>query len=279
MSLVRRLRRRPRLRRPVPAGGVGAATSAAGRTARPPAVDGPQRFRRRRRRRWVVPAAAVLALALVGGAGWVLGWSSLLAVHGVRVDGRTAAVRDEVLAAVQAGGAAADGIPLARVDTDRVAAAAAGVTAVDRVEVTRAWPHTVLVRVVERTARAALKTPYGYRLIDAEGVAYATVRARPRSLPLLSAADGPAGEDARAAAVNAVRSLPRRLASQVGVVRASSPDDIEFSVGDGVTVVWGDAERSARKAEVLTALMARRARVYDVSAPDLPTLRGAVPPS
>ena len=39
------------------------------------------------------------------------------------------------------------------------------------------------------------------------------------------------------------------------------------------TVVWGSPERGDRKATVLTALMSRRADVYDVSAPDAPTTR------
>jgi cell division protein FtsQ len=36
-------------------------------------------------------------------------------------------------------------------------------------------------------------------------------------------------------------------------------------------VRWGDSGRSGLKAAVLRALLPQRARVYDVSAPDLPT--------
>jgi cell division protein FtsQ len=41
-----------------------------------------------------------------------------------------------------------------------------------------------------------------------------------------------------------------------------------------VKVVWGGSDDSARKAEVLSVLMRRRAAVYDVSAPDLPVTKG-----
>jgi cell division protein FtsQ len=37
------------------------------------------------------------------------------------------------------------------------------------------------------------------------------------------------------------------------------------------TVVWGGGDRSARKAAVLAVLLHRKARIYDVSAPDAPT--------
>jgi cell division protein FtsQ len=36
-------------------------------------------------------------------------------------------------------------------------------------------------------------------------------------------------------------------------------------------VLWGSAEQGELKAQVLAALLQRRAGVYDVSAPELPT--------
>jgi cell division protein FtsQ len=42
--------------------------------------------------------------------------------------------------------------------------------------------------------------------------------------------------------------------------------------------MWGSAEASERKAEVLTALMRLRAKVYDVSAPEAPTTRESLAP-
>jgi cell division protein FtsQ len=41
-----------------------------------------------------------------------------------------------------------------------------------------------------------------------------------------------------------------------------------------VKVVWGGSDDSAQKAEVLSVLMRRQAKVYDVSAPDLPVTKG-----
>ena len=54
----------------------------------------------------------------------------------------------------------------------------------------------------------------------------------------------------------------------------TSAADVRLLLSDGTTVVWGTADRSARKAEVLLALLGHPARGYDVSAPDRPALRG-----
>ena len=61
------------------------------------------------------------------------------------------------------------------------------------------------------------------------------------------------------------------VAADVRQVRAASPDDVRLQLTKGRTVVWGSAERSARKAAVLAVLLTRRASVYDVTAPDAPT--------
>jgi cell division protein FtsQ len=38
-------------------------------------------------------------------------------------------------------------------------------------------------------------------------------------------------------------------------------------------VIWGTNERTEEKAQKLTALLTRPGRTYDVSSPDLPTVR------
>ena len=56
-------------------------------------------------------------------------------------------------------------------------------------------------------------------------------------------------------------------------VTASSRDSVELVLMSGARVKWGDASDSARKAEVLGVLLRQPGRVYDVSAPELPTVR------
>ena len=65
------------------------------------------------------------------------------------------------------------------------------------------------------------------------------------------------------------RRRPWKLASQVATV-----DQISLVLRDGRTVVWGSAEDSDAKAEVLVELLEQPARKYDVSVPGQPTTSG-----
>ena len=68
--------------------------------------------------------------------------------------------------------------------------------------------------------------------------------------------------------------MPAKVGSQVASVSAVSPESISVHLRDGRTIVWGSATETDKKARVLQALLSVKARVYDVSAPDLPTTSG-----
>ena len=65
--------------------------------------------------------------------------------------------------------------------------------------------------------------------------------------------------------------MPENLAKKVARISANSIDSIEIDLKSGSTVKWGSADETEFKAAVLNALLSRRAQVYDVSAPELPT--------
>jgi cell division protein FtsQ len=243
-----------------------------------------QRFAARARaRRWPLLRNALvllLVLSLAGGAGWALLRSSWLAVDDVRVRGMERVDADHVLAA-----AAIDrGTPLLRVDTDAAAARVASIPEVASVSVRRDWPHGVDVVVTEREPLAAVHTGEQFRFVDAAGVVFGAAAQRPRGLPLVdvSAAESQGqaagGVDTQTlnAALAALDAVPRGIADRVRVVRARTPDDVVLQLTRAQRVVWGGAERADRKATVLRALLKAepRARIFDVSAPDVPTTRG-----
>jgi cell division protein FtsQ len=66
--------------------------------------------------------------------------------------------------------------------------------------------------------------------------------------------------------------IPQQLLKQVVSATAKTPGGVEFTLADGKTVRWGNAEQSDRKAKVLGALLTRDGKFYDVSAPELPTV-------
>jgi cell division protein FtsQ len=223
--------------------------------------------RRRTRRRWLV-VSAVLAFVLI--VGWTVLFSSWFAVSGVRVVGAEAVPADRVtgVAAVPLGGS------LARLDVDAVARRVETIPAIADASVSRSWPDRVVIRVTERVPVVAIEAGGGgFELVDGDGVVFRTVPQRPPGLPIATVT-GPRREKTLESVVTVAEALPGDLLRRVRTIAAPSQDSIRLRLDRDVEVVWGSAEDSARKVRVLTVLMRRSARIYDVSAPDLPTTQG-----
>jgi cell division protein FtsQ len=238
----------------------------------PPAASPPVPLPRRRsllpRRRWVRILIGVGALAVAVAVGWLLLFSSVFGVSRVVVSGGS----DAVTAEVRRQAAISPGEPLLRVDAGDVAdRIVTRVPNLEQVTVTRDWPRTLRVQVTPRRPLLAVQTPSGWALLDREGVVVTTVTAPPAALPTLPDAGSPA---AGATAATVLTALPAKLGPQVAAVSAISPESISVHLRDGRTIVWGSANDNDKKARVLQALLSVKARVYDVSAPDLPTTAG-----
>lgn len=247
-------------------------------TARIPAVEettirSRRRFARRQwARRWLAwkPVVAVLLLlASVVGAIWTAFFSSVLAVEGVSVDGTELLTPSQVRAAA----AVPTGDPLARVDLDRVRSRVEALAAVKSADVTRTWPHEVLITVEERVAVAVVEIGGRIRGMDDSGVVFVDYQKAPTGLPhVRSSTDTRA--DALQEAARVIAALPSELDAQVDHVAVETVDQISLVLRDGRTVVWGSAEQSEEKARVLAALLERPAQTYDVSVPGQPTTAG-----
>lgn len=224
--------------------------------------------RRRRRRRILL---IVLAVLLVGAAVWAVWFSSLLSVRAVRAVGVEGARADAVLAAA----AVPQGVPLARVDAGRAEQAVLALDWVADAEVRRGWPSEIVVAVTPRVPVAVLETAStpstadgsaGRRGVDVEGAVFAVTAAEAKGLPRVDA-EGAALTEAMAV----LAALPADLARKVVSASATTRDDVDLILRSGDVVRWGSADQAAFKAEVLRALLNRKAEVYDVSAPELPT--------
>lgn len=230
-----------------------------------------RRFVRRQwARRWLAWRPVLLVLLLLGlvtGAGWLVFFSSALAVKGVQVEGTT--VLDD--RAVRRAASVPTGEPLARVDLGAVAERVRNLAPVLEVDVSRAWPDRVRIDVVEREAVAVVDLSGVLRGVDDQGVMFRRYAARPRGMPLLRIASG-TGADALAEAARVVELLPADIAARVEYVAVSTVDTISLRLRSGQAVQWGSAESSAQKAEVLAVLLKQKASRYDVSVPGQPVI-------
>jgi cell division protein FtsQ len=226
-----------------------------------------RRFQRLRRFRPLLLAA--LVVALVAGGVWLVLYSSVLTVRGVDVSGNTslAAVRIERAAR------APIGTPLARADLAAVQARVEALPAIKSASVSRSWPHTIHVTVVERTPLAVVNRGTGLQAVDEDGVLFGHYARQPADLPLIKTEPGVRAE-ALAEAARVVASLRADIAGRVTDVDVQTIDHIELHLKDGRTVLWGSATESAQKAEVLAVLLGQKgAQQIDVSVPGRPTTR------
>lgn len=227
---------------------------------------------RRRRTMWAGVAVVVLALGF-----WVLWAGPLLAVSSVRVDGVSTLPADQVREAA----GIEEGTPLLQVDVGAAEARVAALPQVASVEVTRGWPRTVVVTVVERVPVAVVGEPGNRSLVDAEGVLFDSVSGEPPAGVVQLVVDEPGpGDPATTAALTAIQALPDALLDRVAGVAAATPEDISMALTDGTVVRWGNTEESPAKASALAALVDQiasgelePATMIDVTAPDAVVLR------
>jgi cell division protein FtsQ len=232
-----------------------------------------RRFARRQwRRRWLTlryVVAAVVLLALAASAVWAVYFSSFLAVRGLQVEGASGSGTAEVRAAADV----PTGAPLATVDLDRVRSRVEALAGVRSADVTRQWPDTVRVVVEERVAVAVVEIGGEVRGMDATGVVFEDYRRAPAGLPRVRTSTA-TRTDALEEAAEVIAALPDDLAGRVDHVAVETVDRISLVLRDGRTVAWGSSEDSDTKARVLDALLAERAKAYDVSVPGQPTTTG-----
>ena len=232
-----------------------------------------RRFARRQwARRWLslrYVLALVALVALVATSVWLVFFSTTLQVKKVEVvgndllsDARVREIADIPL-----------GDQLALVDLGRADARVGSLAEISSVDVTRTWPDGVRIEVVERTAVAVVELAGRIRGLDAEGVVFRDYRTAPQGMPRIRPG-GAAGTDALKEAATVVSALPQDLATRVDHVEVATVDQITLVMRDQRRVVWGSAEQSELKAQVIDRLLAaEQATVYDVSVPGNPTVR------
>ena len=220
--------------------------------------------RRRRGRRWLIVG---LSVAVSLGVGYLVGVSPALAAQAVTVSGAKVLTKDDVTAAA----GILPGPPLVWVDPGLVADRVAGLPQVANVTVARAWPDTVRIAVTERTPRLAIPAGGGYLLADATGVVFQAVVSAPSGLVVVDA--DPNSQQVLVDVGTVFSALSRETAAKVSRLEAPTRDGITLRLKDGSRVVWGSAEQSALKSEVLDELLPLGGTVFNVTAPAFPTRR------
>ncbi len=220
---------------------------------------------RRPRNPWRAALFGVLALAIVGGAGWALLGSSLLVVRHVDVTGN----RLVPAASIRAAARIRQGTPLATVNTGAAARRVERLAPVLSAQVGRSWPDTIVITVTERRPDLAVASVGGYQLIDADGVVVRFAVRKPAGMPVLTLPPPVLrGNPAIRAAVTVLTHLPSKLRTLVIAVSAPDATAVTLRLSGGISVAWGGTGAARQKAADLAALLRTRARYIDVSDPN-----------
>ena len=211
---------------------------------------------------------SLLAIVATTTVGLVLYFTPVMSARSIIVDGLGAVTRDEVLDVAHV----RLGTPLLQINTDGVADRVAAIRRVASARVQRDYPSALRIIIVERIPLVVKDFPDGPHLFDRDGVDFATAPPPP-ALPYIDV-DNPGPTDpATKAALAVLTALRPEVVAQVSRIAAPSVASITLTLADGRKVIWGTNERTEEKAQKLTALLTRPGRTYDVSSPDLPTIR------
>ena len=211
--------------------------------------------------------SALIAVLAVG-AGLLLYFTPIMSARATVVTGLTAITEDEIRQAA----AVPPGTPLLQIDTDTVAERVASIRRVASARVQREYPSTLRITVEERIPLVVKDYPDGPHLFDKDGVDFVT-GPPPPGLPYIDTETPGPNDPATEAALEVLTSLPPVVAGQVCRIEAPSVAAITLILFDGRKVVWGTTDRTQEKALKLAALLTQPGQTYDVSSPDLPTVK------
>ncbi|MET9322595.1 FtsQ-type POTRA domain-containing protein [Streptomyces sp. NPDC003038] len=234
-----------------------------------------------RLRRGPALALLVVAVILAGGCAWVLYGSSWLRVEKVTTTGTEVLSREQVLSAA----AVPVGAPLVSIDTDEIESRVRGrLPRIDSVDVVRAWPHGIGLKVTERKPVLLIKKDSDFVEVDASGVRFDTVPKAPAGVPVLELQAGQSPSARRFdeerllhEAVRVAAGLPEAISEETVQVKVGSYDSVVLELTRGRTVMWGSGEQSDAKGRALTALLkaAPKGDHFNVSVPTAPAVSGS----
>jgi cell division protein FtsQ len=159
------------------------------------------------------------------------------------------------------------GNSLMSIDTAAMASQLMSMPEIEVATVERGWPHTILIKVTERTPIAVAATASGFNLIDSQGHNAGVVAAPPAGLLIISAQPD---SNAMLGAIKTLAAIPAQW--QLIGLSAATQDSIVATLGSGAVITFGSSERAADKVEVAQALMEKGYSVINVSAPDAATV-------
>lgn len=212
----------------------------------------------------------ILAIILIAGLAYLLGWSNLFTIKEINFSGAPTKTSQQT---VKNFTNLEFGQRLARIEVRKISARIKTLPWVESADISRNWISGVVQVTV--TSRVPVATFNG-QLMDASGKRFDLPGGFKGKLPSVFAKDAKSG----LAATNLFRKLPIEFSTRTSAFTASSPENIFFNISEGkrkLLVVWGDGNQITLKLKVYKALLAlpenSRIKKIDLTDPYSPIVK------
>ena len=213
-------------------------------------------------------AIAVGAVALVALVAAAVVWLfPIMKVTAFEVEGNEHVAAED---AEQASGVAT-GSNLVRLNAREAAQGVASLPWVESATVSRAFPSTVHISVVEHEAVAYVEDGGRTVLVDDKGKEF--VEDTPPAEAIQLTGNPESGSPEMQAAVDAVSALPAEVRTRVKTLEIEDTYSLTFVTDDDKTIFWGAAEDNANKAIAFEDVLQLEGDSWNISNPSLVTRR------
>ena len=169
----------------------------------------------------------------------------------------------------------ASGVPkganLARLDAREAAQGVAEIPWVESATVSRAFPSTVHIEIVEHEAVAFVRDGDSTVLVDNHGKEFVEAEAPPEAVEITGHTDS--GSPEMQAAVDAVAALPAPIREKVSALEVKDRYSLTFRTKDNKTIFWGASEDNKNKAIAFEDVLKLEGESWNISNPSLVTRR------
>jgi len=169
------------------------------------------------------------------------------------------------------------GTPLTTISESAVASDLKGFPIIESIALVSRPPHTLEIRLTERTPIAIVVQNGVQYLYDPAGVRLGHAKGNEK-LPTVIVSGNPKSSASYRQAIDVILALPMQLLDRVAYIQAKTRDNVTLRLrgASAQTVIWGDSENSILKSKVLKTLLLKTSTkiraTYDVSSPLTPSV-------
>lgn len=200
-------------------------------------------------------------------------FTPILAIEKVVISGESQASKVKIQSALMK----YIGTPLTTVNESAIASDLKNFPEIESISLVSRPPHTLEVRITERTPIAIVVQQGKKYLFDPAGVKLGVASGTER-LPIVIVTGNPKNSSSFKQAIDVVLALPLQLLDRVEYIQAKTRDNVTLQLRGAAAqqVIWGDSSESILKSKVLKILLLRTPTniraTFDVSSPRTPSV-------